>query len=1152
MPLAEKRGLLPRGVAELNAHFLSARADIFTRGTLTVEFSPMMSSGLSGNGMTRDEGINNRHAAILLTLSPLHEIGEVSVRLERRGEDAGDSMGECYQLPLNNLKLCETKRRVVRINDGWRPAVASPEIFAVDSASSFSVEHKLGLVEAEERNEPKVDEDNGAEEVLELVFGSSDSENDTKAGEYDDADDYANKKCESVAEEDPLHSALLEESGNDNTGQQFLLKLWPFPANGKDTMEEDAWFISRCYIEVRLLPTSQLASLSYPRLTVSSAAGKTHPKQEEVWEFGSENYLLLVGQRFYDYFICPRVAYAESGPDAAIFAAVDVYVTALRPFSDAIATSWEILPMCSFPVLPEDLVCAFVRPQQGEDASLVAEETHAGVRWRVQHHSAYTVLLSIDGEDASDRKDLYFFNCDHVLSDSLLPLIRLAEKAWEETNSRAAVRVDASFCRRKTTWVVTGCSNTLLSLRRGTLCTRGAVVLVADVLRTVRKTMTLSTPLFQVNLLRAKAAVLSSALEMLWRMSAGNGVAPEFEFTPSSSALTRGWALCLLCNEFGWTELLCQERQIALTHISASSQLHPWWLTQRYVQETHETLMFLSSAFVVASIRQRRLFPWQFFEKHRKYKPSVEMLGESNVMVSSGMHLLLVQLMLTQRRHEGGGGGIPSQPVVFHGSLYYEGIKQHATCCDINLRLNCVKANAINRLRMHGMRLSQPIWGIDVPFTVVFFAVDASEASQMAPEGVRKEKRLQCRVTHVLPCCWRVSGLKWARGVDQQASFSFLGTVAENFDRDFAKKNETMEKEESEEGNDEPLFMKIPMLVLNLKIVPAALSIGIQHDWFWLNLISPLDALARQAILQRIMEESVREGENKVEETDLIFTPLMNQLLEGVVGDHCCPSAKSEGNLPATLFLSALQTVDLGFTAIRSRIRPGLYTRFTRLVLKLNLTASAATDPAGALRRSCGDDERCRLPGVVMGVEEKMLSNLRTVEAYDASLPRPNPRRRQRQEEENEGQGKQLGPRLVLSLRRRSVVQQAEEGKGHQEMRVKNKLEMTSLDNPADLAAMVGRIITKGAESNVADDTFLAARSAALSLVLPLWLLLHSRPDMSEAQQAALCDGVEDIYESLRESAVANDLDPVLLKGYECLAQKAESRMGQRVYSGHP
>ncbi|EKF37912.1 hypothetical protein MOQ_001883 [Trypanosoma cruzi marinkellei] len=1142
MPLVEQKGSLPRGVAELNAHFLSARADIFTSATLTVEFPPMMSSGFSGNGITGEDGINNRHAALLLTLSPLHEIGEVSVQLERKGKATSDSMEECHQLPLDNLKLCGTKRRVMRINDGGKPVVASPEIVAVDPASSVAGDNKLGVVESEEKNEPKIDEDNGAEEILELVFGSSESEHDTIAGDYDDDDDGdANKNCESVA----------EEGGNDNTGQQFVLKLWPFAANGTDEMDEEAWFISRCCIEVRLLPPSQLASLSYPRLAVSSAAGKTHSKQEEGWEFGSESYLLLVGQRFYDYFICPRVAYAESGPNAASFAAVDVYVTALRPFSDAIATSWEILPMCSLPVLPEDLVCAFVRPRKGEDASLVAEETHAGVRWRVQHHSAFTVLSSIDGGDASNGKDLYFFNCDHVLSDSLFPLIRLAEKAWEETRSRAAVHVDASSRCRKTTWVVTGCSNTLLSLRRGTLCTRGAVVLVADVLRTVRKTMASPTSLFQANLLRAKAAVLSSALEVLWRMSAGSGVAPEFEFTPSSSALARGWALGLLCNEFGWTELLCQERQVALTHTSASSQVHPWWLTQRYVQETYETLLFLSSAFVVASIRDRRLFPWQFFEKHRKYKPSMEMLGESSVMVSSGMHLLLVQQMLMQRRQEGGGGDVASQPVVFHGSLYYEGIKQHAACCDINLRLNCVKANTTNCLRMHGMRLSHSIWGIDIPFTVVFLAVDTSEASQMPPEGGRKEKRLQCRVTHVLSCCWRVSGLTWARGVDQQASFSILGTVAENFDRDFVKKNETVEKEESEEGNDEQFFMKIPMLVLNLKIVPAALSISVQHDWFWSDLISSLDALARQVILQRIMEESVREGENKVEETELVFTPLMNQLLEGIVGDHCCPSVNSGGNLPATLFLSALRSVDVGVTAIRSRIRPGLYTRFMRLVLKLNLNASVVTGSAGALRRSRGDDERCQLPGFVMGMEEKMLTHIRTVEAYDASLPRPNPRRRQRQEEENEGQGKQLGPRLVLSLRRRSVVQQAEEEKSHQEMRVKNKVQMTSVENPADLAAMVGRIITKGAESNVADDTFLAARSAALSLVLPLWLLLHTRPDMPEAQKTALCDGAEEIYESLRDSAVANDLDPVLLKGYECLAQKVESRMGQRDCPGH-
>ncbi|ESL08781.1 hypothetical protein TRSC58_03511 [Trypanosoma rangeli SC58] len=1151
MSNTERKRPLPHAFAELSAHFLPARGDILTSATVTVEFAPVKVSGLTDGGIAKEGDTSNCGTALLLTLSHLHEISEVRVWLERRGGVIGDSVvGEWRQLQLNASTLYETKRRVVRCAGARMPCPSSLAPPTMELTSLVATEQKIARVAAEEEKED--DEGDG---VLELVFGSSDDENNSGPCSDDNNEDAgsgeATEKRKRTAEAETTCAVPEEEGGDsnnnedDDTSTQFILELWPRAADGTRATDEVEWFMSRCCIEVSLLPPSRLASLAYPRLTVSSLVKKTHPEQQAEYGFDNESYLLLVGQRFYDYFLCPRVAYAEGEPGAAIFTAMDVFVTVVRPFQDAVTSSWEVLHMHSFPSLPEDLVCAFVKPQKRNDTGLITEEKHAGVHWCVRHHPAYTFLSCSDEEDVCGGKCIYFFHCDHVLCDCLLPLLRRAEAAWEETGSRAAVCVGAKPRCSASTWVVTGCSNTLLSLRRGTLCTRGAVVLVADLLRTIRQPITSLTSPFQVNALRAKTSVLSSALEVLWRIFAGNGVVPEFSVNPSSSALTRGWALCLLCDECGWTELLSQERRIVSVTSSALSHGGSWWLPQRYAEETYETLLFLSSAFVIASLRHKCHYPWQLLEQRNSGAFSIEVPVELNTTVSSGMHLSLVQRLLLQQRQSGvGGGDAASLPAVFHALLYYEEDQKHDACRDVKLRLKCANNNFTHRLHTGGIRFSNLMWSIDVPFTVVYFAIDVPAGPQVAQVEARTEKRLRCRVAHVLHCSWRVSGLTWAKGLDQHTSFSLLGVEANDDGKDALTKKAKPKEEEIGE-NAELFYMEIPLLTLNPKVVPAALSICVKHAWFWSKFSSFLEALALRVLLQHIMEQAVGEGVNHVEEADLVFTPLMNQLLEDILEDCCHPSFKAEETSPAALFVKALQSVDVGATAVQVRIYPSLRRRFVQLVSRLKLTPPIVVGSAG--KRERDDDEGSPLCEGVNNVRARMLAYLRRVEAYAASLPRPTPRWQQRQEPQDGSEQPQAPrrPRLLLSRRRRPPLHQAQE-KEQEVVKWAKKPGMVSVYNPGDVASMIGRVLTKGTEAGAADNALLAARLAALSLVIPLWLLLHNRPGMSEAQKAALFDGAEYIHESLRGGPISTDLDAVMSKGYESLVHKAESTMGER------
>ncbi|RNF12779.1 hypothetical protein TraAM80_00134 [Trypanosoma rangeli] len=1153
MSNAERKRPLPRAFAELSAHFLPARGDILTSATITVEFAPVNASGCTDGGIAKDGDTGIYGAALLVTLSHLHEIREVRVWLERKGGVIGDSVvGEWRQLQLNASTLYEAKRRAVRYADSRMQSSSSSKPPTMELTSLVATEQKITCLMVEEENGD--DEGDG---VLELVFGSSDDENNNSRCSDDNNDDAGSGEVKehrkSIAEAETT-CVVPEEEGcdsnndeDDSIGTHFILKLWPCAADGTSATDEVGWFMSRCCIEVGLLPPSRLASLAYPRLTVSSLVKKTHPEHQAEYEFDNESYLLLVGQRFYDYFLCPRVAYAEGEPGAARFTAVDVFVTVVRPFQDALATSWEILYMRSFPCLPEDLICAFVKPQKRNDTGLITEEKHAGVRWCVRHHPAYTFLSCSDEDDVCGGKCIYFFHCDHVLCNCLIPLLRQAEAAWEETGSSAAVCVGAKLRCSASTWVVTGCSNTLLSLRRGTLCTRGAVVLVADLLRTIRQPITSLTSPFQVNALRAKTSVLSSALEVLWRIFAGNGVVPEFSVNSSSPALTRGWALCLLCDECGWTELLSQERRIVSVTSSTQSHGSSWWLPQRYAQETYESLIFLSSAFVIASLRHKCHYPWQLLEKRNSDAFPMEIPNDLNTTVSSGMHLSLVQKLLLQQQQSGVGSGYAAfLPSVFHALLYYEEDQKHDACRDVKLRLKCANKNFTHCLQTGGIRFSNLMWSIDVPFTVVYFAIYVPTGSQVAQAEARIEKRLQCRVAHVLHCSWRVSGLTWAKGLDQHTSFSLLEVEADGDGKDALTKKAKSKEEEIKE-NTELFSMEIPLLVLNPKVVPAALSICVKHDWFWSKFSSFLEALALRVLLQHIIEDAVGEGVNHVEEADLVFTPLMNQLLEDILENRCHLSFKADETSPAALFVRALQSVDVDATAVYVRIYPSLRRRFVQLVSRFKLTAPVVVSSAG--KRERDDDEGSLLREGVDNVRARMLAYLRRVEAYAASLPRTKPRWQQRQEPQdgNEQQQAPQRPRLLLSLRRRPFLHQGQGQEQEQEVvKQAKKTKMVSVYNPGDVASMIGRVLTKGTEAGVVDNALLAARSAALSLVMPLWLLLHNRPGMSEAQKVALFDGAEYIYESLRGYPISTDLDAVMSKGYESLVHKAESPMGQK------
>ncbi|KEG09815.1 hypothetical protein DQ04_04591040 [Trypanosoma grayi] len=1153
--------LLPHVSAELTGSFLHPRGDICTSATVTVEFDHIHATNVVNGeaaaavaevGIVHDD--KNRDPALLLTLSPLHMIREVRVLLAKADGETINNAGEWCQLQLNSTTLCETRRHIVRIDN--QAVLSSPPSSSPSPSSSMAldVQHvapfgtvdmkKLEECVKQEAEKEEGEELNDAEcedDVLELVLGPSADYDDNEElgaplGATADPPDPAEVRGE---EGDEGEGEDYDDDGyNDGEGKQFMLTLIPSAAEGERESEDGCvLLIMRCCIDVVLLPLSELADISYPCMTMASEMGR-HNASQEVCVPGDDSYVLLAGQGFYNYFICPRVAYAESAADAICFTALDVQVTAVCAASADTATEWEVLPLNALPTRPEDLLCAFVRPRRGDTESL-GMEMHAGVQWRVEHHPAYTHLFTDGCEESSGVTNLYFFHCDHTLCGCLLPLTRAAHSAWEgasTTTAEGGVCSKVAKCTGETTWVVSNCSSTLLSLRRGALCMRGAVLLAATVLRTIR-TQTSTPVIFRADALRAKATVLSAALEMKWRVAADRGLAPDFDTAPSSSALARAWGLCLLCDELGWTELLRQERQLASWSPPSSATTDPWCLAQRYVQEVHETLVFLSSAFAVASLRRQCCFPWQLLKKEPHETSSVS-LGETIVSVSSGMHLDLVRLFLLRRRRwrqqqqqQQEQLDVAFPPMLFIGSLFYEEKQQDTARREILLHLRPPKTEATRRLLGNSRQVSERVWDIYVPFTMVCFAVEGAGTTPAAVVAVRGEQQRlpQCRVTHVLPCSWRVSGIAWARGVEQRTSFSFLGAAQDYNEGEGNSKmknadgyaaaaagddegdgNETMRKNKG-------ISVQMQLLVLNPKVVPAALSLWVLHTEFWAKMLPPSEYLARRAVLRHIMDHAVQEGEEHVAEAELLFTPLLNQLLESLLDASSQPSSSAAEAPPLTVFLSELQSVGVGAAAVWRRIHPDAHARFARLAAKLPQCVSLAASVT--LQRQDGDnkDGVCRMNIDATGATVKMQQHLRVLETYHASLPRVEPRRRQHQQS-----------RLVLSLRRGRVGSQAME-KG------KEKDKNAPL-TPADVASMVSRAITGSTESQKDEVAAATARTAALSLALPLWPLLHTCPGLPEGRRKRTLEAAQDIYESLRGDVghVGGKADTLLVKSYEC------------------
>lgn len=1094
--------------AELTGHLISSSGDIFISSTITLDFTNAVSREVANASkelatppvvMRR---VAESHPMLLLTLSPLHRIRQARLLISKvcEGSDApganatcdSDIVSEWHELQLNEQTLYATDR----VSAESKHHVAQPSWTPLSTE-----EYPMGG-------------------ELELDIGG-------------DSDDTVEPECD------------------DKFEKLFILELVHSAVSGVSAEDSSTFCVLKLCVDIVVESLERLQNVSYPRFTVTSKptvgqrianacfAERGNGTQDE----SDDNYILLVGQHQYEYYICPRIEYANGHDTGSGFAAVDVNVVSISPLQEGDDSGWEVVLLSPLPSQPADLLCAFVR-SVGEDTAEPSVEVYNGAKWLIQQYPAYTHMKA--EEDAGHLSEslassIYFFHCDHAIYQYLMGLLQIADFAWTAAVNRATASTS-------NTWVVARSDgkNALLSLRRGFLCTRHAVLLSDE---TLYGTVGGNPAVSPAVALRGKTAVISAALELKWKAThKDNASFPELlranketSFLSVGSALLRTWSLCLLSDVPGWTEFLHQERQIALYSLCVMP-LPPnsWCLPQQYVREVYVSLLLLSSAFVVTVLRQNLCGPWELLRKGVS-SSFMRSIGVTDILPTTGMHLDLVRLLILR---DGWGkcrlfDATSLSSVCFVGTLSYEeklrqgkstkdeGSSYH----DIHLHITVPPTKRdVQVSHILDQQLAEDaMWLVDLPFTVLYFVAEYRAQTYSTPSGFNAEApSSRCRVAHMLPCYWRVSALDWARGLSQHASFTLLrpsGDDGVGATEGSISAEGCGDKEGNSEGQDGVPPLLIPFLVLNPKVVPQALFLHVDHSQFFTDLSEKTGFIMRQSVLQNIMEESVREGEEDAGEVDMLFTPLLNQLLLSILDatpSHS-PVATAE-LLPIQLFEESLEAVSGGAEAVWGRVYADTRVRLMRRVGYhrkggVNSHSLKRSRDNGTAGYGGGCHESLRLLGNIQ-------SHIQTIAKYQSTLPQLQLRSQRRRP-------------LVLRLYRErtgSSVGVQPKGKEQHESNIPRSV--------SDLAQLVSRVMCASA-TRLEEGESTTARRAVDSLLFPLWLLLL---DLRECG-VTTCGGqvgtevvrriCEVSFKGLTTNGVVLPVDTFLLEAYQFLMQDA-------------
>nr|CCC90974.1 unnamed protein product [Trypanosoma congolense IL3000] len=473
VPAITFRHCVPTATAALTAHLMADGRNVFVSSTLTVDFTYVTSSNSSDKTMepaaelSREPEKVESFPVLLLALSPLHKIQRVRVMSSKKsGENMvqgdecnpstdGASM-EWQDVELNEETLTPVDGSVLRMisRGGAKQGVASytAQDGCPQDVTPCKRRHSTG-------NDTFSDD---GSDVLELVFSSSDS-----------GDDKAPNEPSCVPE--------LCQDGEEFV-RCFTLKLLPPTTDAFGAVDGEFHSVHRCSVDIVLLPSEELAHVSYPQMFVSSLCDTVRPtsntfqnsEADEVVCWDESSYVLLVGQRMYDCFICPRLAYADKIIPCVGYSSVDVNITAISLLENDDSKKWTAVSFSPLPLRPENLLCAFVQTKVATN-SRCNVEIHGGVKWHVRYSAAFVHMAAADSGEAAvgpALPDMYFFGCDHANFQHILHMEKVAEAAWT-----AAVHCVTEDYPR--TWVVSHTYevNTLLGLRRGVLCTDRAALL---------------------------------------------------------------------------------------------------------------------------------------------------------------------------------------------------------------------------------------------------------------------------------------------------------------------------------------------------------------------------------------------------------------------------------------------------------------------------------------------------------------------------------------------------------------------------------------------------------------------------------------------------------------------------------------------------
>ncbi|KAG8348948.1 hypothetical protein TRVL_00217 [Trypanosoma vivax] len=1048
------------------------------------------------------------HPTLLLTLSPLHRVRDARVLLTSFNKLATHDItasgvkdcGVWHQLDLNRAMRRTARQRVARDSQ----VMTYSTLISANVCGEKELERQesgcdsTDIVETVVAKQDEQVSTRENEDVLELVLESSDDE--TKASPRETAAN-ASDSCDY----------------GDDVGIQFILDLLQTatPVDDIPYDHNNLPVVLSCCINVVSTPPLHWMNLSYPSITVSSFYNSSPPPdlmKNDGRVIDEEGYIILAGQRLYDFFICPRVAYATAPGILTTFGYVDVSVTAVELQQEHLNNGWSVVLLSPLPVLAEDFVCAFVLSCEPR-LEAVSLETHENIPWSVRHHAVYTSMTAI-GEKLPDNgiaSTLYFFHSDHTFCTHLLAHMQLAHSACKSCLA-GTVKVAVDRCMpdcHSNVWVVTEGSSVLLGLRRGFLCTRGVALISNSILRAAAAACDQTPPTLPVagyaESLRGKVSLLSAALELVLQSTPGGGSsAPEFTLGASDSvgsAIARAWSLCLLSHEHGWSELLRQERQI-LSHGLFSNfwRANNWCLQRRYLEEVYATLVFLSSAFVVASLRHSCCDPWALVQCSDDPLPQLSTAGEEVVSLSGGMHLTLVRYLVSSlwRRSSPRVYGFLVPPINFVAAVSYVAkLDQRTLDYNVSLYLE-PDADALSQCPRDlkaGCTQKKAVWEIDIPFTLLHFSVRGHRHS--GKHSVTKAEDTApytCCVDNSLQFYWRVSGYDWMRGISQQASFTMMmgseGCSSSNMCPPSADRSSSTEGTGGVDrmGSDAHC-VQLVLLVLNNKIAPASLSMKIEHARFWSGLSDPTETLAYQAILGCVIMEAVLEGTSNKSEADCVFTSLLNQLLEDLINRRSNDSVEDPA---VSLVLGALEAQNVDVRSLHSRLHSDISARLSYFVYR-----ARGISPNNYERKRQREVSHVELCDSVSSrrLTERMIVHLRTMEAYQASA--------------THALCKQQGTRrLMLNLRRTSHVDP---------VAVETpKQVMPTLREPSDVATSIARTMYASLNSN--EPGAIAARRSALFLLLPLCLLLSSNRRVSEAQECSSATKVQamrDVYQSL-------------------------------------